>query len=62
MPPPYIKVFQDRANQWRWQLLDDQGVVIAKGPKGYDDKYEMIEAVNDVLSIVRSRILTFEDE
>ena len=39
-------IYRDRANQWRWQLVSNNGKIIADSGEGYHNRADCIHGIN----------------
>ena len=45
-----FEVYEDRAGQWRWRLVHDNGNIIADGGQGYASKQKAKQGLDSVKS------------
>lgn len=43
-----FQLYEDRANEWRWRLVHDNGNIIANGGQGFSSKRKAREGVRSV--------------
>jgi uncharacterized protein YegP (UPF0339 family) len=43
-----FQLYEDRANEWRWRLVHDNGHIIANGGQGFSSKRKAREGIGSV--------------
>lgn len=43
-----FELYEDRAGEWRWRLVHDNGNIIANGGQGYSSKRRAREGIRSV--------------
>jgi uncharacterized protein YegP (UPF0339 family) len=49
-----IRIYPDRAKQWRWQLLASNGRILADSGESYTRRRDCVRAVARVVALVRT--------
>lgn len=53
--PPYFKIYQDEAGEWRWRLVAANNRIIADSGEGYKKEQTARDAVVRLQVLLRER-------
>lgn len=57
MTGPTVEFTQDKSGQYRWKLVDEDGLAVAMSPDGYDTRADAETGYRDVTRVVNAGVL-----
>ena len=52
-----IEIYKDKALEWRWRLVHENGNIMAGSTEGYKNKADMVEALERIRGYMEHAII-----